>query len=169
MPEVTEKDVASLTDDVGVDKKPRTAQKPVVGIGGVSRELGDPRAIRLGGHARDVDARRGQFNQHIRRDGLVRIAHRCALEAFPHPRREAFHLFQPNHALSTDPVALVPVSAGTAVGAATRFMRGPNQHAELPIPLGVRRLGTPGPGVECTRRDLERPTRHCQLNESGPE
>ena len=71
------------------------------------------------------------LREHIRRDRLVMIAHRRTFEAFPHPRRETFHLFQPNHALPTDPMALVPevtVNAGTAVGAATRLMRGPNQH-----------------------------------------
>ncbi len=113
------------------------------------RRVPDPALVRRVGHK--------VLSQHIRRDGLVVITHRRALEAFPHPRREAFRLFQPNHALPTDPVALVPeipVNAGTAVGAATRLMRGPNQHAQLPIALGVRRLGSPAPGVETTRRDL---------------
>ena len=129
-----------------IDRTDRPAdQEPRVEVGD-RREIELPAAAdhKLGRVANPPLVRRVRdevLHEHIRRDGLVRIAHRRALEAFPHPRREAFHLFQPNHALPTDPVALVPVNAGTAVGAATRFMRGPNQHAELPIPLGVRRLG----------------------------
>ena len=46
--------------------------------------------------------------EEIRRDGLVMIAHGCAREPLPHPRGEAFRLFQPDDALPTDLVPLVP-------------------------------------------------------------
>ena len=47
------------------------------------------------------------------------------------------------------------MNARTAVGAATRLMRGTNQHPQLAIPSGVSRGRSTRPGIEATSRDVE--------------
>ena len=48
--------------------------------------------------------------------------------------------------------------AGAPIPIATGLMRRADQHAELPVPLCVCRLGPPAPRVEPARRHVERPT-----------
>ena len=51
-----------------LDEKPPTAEKAVLGIGGVARQLGDPRPIRVGRDAGDLNPARGQLDQHEDRE-----------------------------------------------------------------------------------------------------
>ena len=46
-----------------MDEEPSVSQASVLGIGGVSHELGDPRPVGLGADARDLNAAAGQVNQ----------------------------------------------------------------------------------------------------------
>ena len=100
--------------------------------------------------------------KHIRRDGLIMVAHGRTFEAFPHARREPLRPHQPHHPFAADGDALfdqVLVHAGAPIPIATGLMRRADQHAELPVPLCVCRLGPPAPRVEPARRHVERPDR----------
>ena len=118
-------------------------------------ELGrvaDPALIRRVGRELPVEQ--------IRRDRLVVIAHRRALEALPRPRFQPVLLHQPNHALAADALLLleqVLVNARAAVPLLARVERGAHQHPQLPIALRVRRFRPPAPRVEPARATRRAP------------
>ena len=101
------------------------------------------------------------LREHIRRDGLVVITHRRPLEAFPHPRHQAFGLFEPDDPLTADAMALVAqvtMNPRTPIRAATRLVRRPNQHPQLTVAAGMRRVWSSLPRVEATQRHVQHPT-----------
>src|SRR5262245_42436944 len=94
------------------------------------------------------------------------VAHRRALEPLPGASFQSIFLHQPNHALATEAFVLLEqifVNPWTAVAVLTGFKRRPDEHAELPIALRVRRFRPPPPGIVATRRHVERPTQLADL------
>src|SRR5947209_7589850 len=130
-------------EDGGQIQRPALADDE---LGGVA----DPASIRRVGGELSVEQ--------IRRDRLIVIAHRRALEALPRAGFQTVLLHQPNHALPTDALVLLEqvfVNPRTAVPVFACLERRAHQYAQLPIALGVHRFGTPAPGVIAARRHTQ--------------
>ena len=145
------------------ENRSRIAARYSLPLSPMTNSVVSPTQRRFGAVGRELPV------EQIRRDRLIVIAHRRALEAFPRARLQAVLLHQPNHALAADALVLleqVLVNARAAVPLLARVERRAHQHAQLPIALGVRRFRPPAPRVVPAGRDPAAPGTSSQSERS---
>ena len=99
--------------------------------------------------------------QHIRRHGLVVVAHRGDLIPLPLAGLQALFLHQAHHAFPTHRHALLDevfVDARAPIPLFALGKRGPHQHPQAVVRLPMRRCRARAPRVEPAPRHLEAPT-----------